>query len=198
MKTRKEIKFIIIKIKFKLILRIWETYGEDVHLAIKMGEAYIRGSQGEKNNLKDRTKTATCLKHYIGYSFPYNGLDRSVAYIPENLLREVFLPPFEAGLAAGSRTVMINSGEVNGLPGHANSFYINDILKGELKFDGFTVSDWEDIIRLYTRDKLAETPEDAVRIAVMAGVDMSMVPNDYSFFDHCVNLAKKILNSQRE
>jgi beta-glucosidase len=86
---------------------------------------------------------------------------------------------------------MINSGDVNGIPGHANSYYINDILKGELKFDGFTVSDWEDIIRLYTRDRLAATPEDAVRIAVMAGLDMSMVPFGYSFHDHCVSLAKK-------
>jgi beta-glucosidase len=86
---------------------------------------------------------------------------------------------------------MINSGDVNGVPGHANSFYINDILKGELKFDGFVVSDWEDIRRLHIRDGIASTPEEAVRIAVMAGLDMSMVPFSYSFYDHCVNLAKK-------
>ncbi len=75
------------------------------------------------------------------------------------------MPPFEAAVKAGSPTVMVNSGEVNGIPGHANSYYINDILKGELKFEGFVVSDWEDIKRLYTRDGLAESPEDAVRIA---------------------------------
>lgn len=90
-------------------------------------------------------------------------------------------------------SVMVNSANVNGIPGHANSYYLNDILKGELKFQGFAVSDWQDIIRLHTRDKVAETPEDAVRIAVMAGVDMSMVPNDFSFYDHCVNLTKKDL-----
>ena len=112
-------------------------------MASKIGEAYIKGNEGD--DLKNDTKVASCLKHYIGYSYPFNGLDRTVAYIPEILLREVFLPPFEAGVRAGSPTVMINSGDVNGIPGHANSFYINDILKGELKFGGFVVSDWEDI-----------------------------------------------------
>jgi beta-glucosidase len=97
----------------------------------------------------------------------------------------------KAAVKAGSPTVMINSGEVNGVPGHINSFYINDILKGELKFDGFVVSDWEDIVRLHIRDGIAETPEEAVRMSVMAGLDMSMVPFSYSFYGHCVNLAKK-------
>lgn len=85
-------------------------------------------------------------------------------------MREVFLPPFEAAVKAGSPIVMINSGDVNGIPGHANSYYINDILKGELKFEGFVVSDWDDVIRLYTRDGLAETPEEAVRIAGMSTI----------------------------
>ena len=76
------------------------------------------------------------------------------------------------------------------MPGHANSFYINTILKGEMKFDGFVVSDWEDIKRLYTRDKVAQSPEEAVRRAVLAGVDMSMVPQDYTFTDICVKLVK--------
>ena len=113
------------------------------------------------------------------------------------MLRDHYLPVFENGLKLGSPTVMINSGLVNGVPGHANYHLLTEILKQEMKFDGFTVSDWEDIIvrwkytlefvvhptqqidlvskRLHTRDKVAETPEDAVRIAVMAGVDMSMV-----------------------
>ena len=168
--------------------RLWETYGEDTYVAVKMGEAYIKSHQG--NDLKNRTNTATCMKHYIGYSLPFNGRDRTPALIPENILRETFLPPFEAAVQAGSPTVMINSGEVNGIPGHANGHYINDILKGELGFKGFAVSDWEDIKRLYWRDKVADSPKEAVRIAVMAGVDMSMVPFDYSFYDHCVDLAK--------
>lgn len=154
-----------------------------------MGSAYIKGHQG--NDLKNRSQAAVCLKHYIGYSYPFNGRDRTASWIPESLLRETFLPSFAKGVQMGAQTVMINSGDVNGIPGHANYRYLTEILKGELKFEGFTVSDWEDIIRLHTRDKVASTPEEAVRIAVMAGVDMSMVPLDYSFFNHCVSLSLK-------
>lgn len=154
-----------------------------------MGESYVLGHQG--TDLKNRTKAGVCLKHYMGYSMPFNGHDRTNALIPDTLLREKFLPPFANAIASGAQSVMINSGYVNGIPGHANKYFLTDILKGELGFKGFTVSDWMDIIRLHIRDRVAETEEEAVRIAVMAGVDMSMVPNDFSFFDHCVSLAKK-------
>jgi len=134
-----------------------------------MGKAYIRGHQGTKEtDLKSRTKAAACLKHYIGYSGPANGRDRSMAYIPDIILREFYLPTFANGVLAGVPTVMINSGSVNCIPGHANSHYINGILKGELKFDGLVVSDWEDIIRLHTRDRVAETPEQAVRLEMFS------------------------------
>ena len=169
--------------------RLYETFGEDVHLVSKMAETFVKSHQGP--NLKAKKIAANCLKHYVGYGYPFNGRDRSVAYIPEILLREKFLPPFESGVKAGALTVMINSAEVNGVPGHANYQYLTEILKGEWNFKGFTVSDWEDIKRLNYRDKIAESPEEAVYIAVMAGVDMSMVPLDFSFFDHCVNLTKK-------
>ena len=80
---------------------------------------------------------------------------------------------------------------MNGIPGHANSHYINDILKGELKFEGFVVSDWEDVNRLYVRDKVVESAEDAVKLAVMSGIDMSMVPYDFSFTDYCVKISQR-------
>ncbi len=112
------------------------------------------------------------------------------------------MPPFAAAVKAGAMTVMINSGEVNGIPGHANKKYINDILKGELGFEGFVVSDWEDIKRLGFRDHIAENISETVRISIMAGLDMSMVPGtgniqslaaddkDISdFHGSCVNLA---------
>ncbi|MBI4877000.1 MAG: glycoside hydrolase family 3 C-terminal domain-containing protein, partial [Acidobacteria bacterium] len=100
------------------------------------------------------------------------------------------LPMFEAGVKAGVPTVMVNSGEIGGIPGHANYHLLTEILKQEWKFQGFVVSDWEDIKRLHTRDRVAETPKQAVRMAVMAGVDMSMVPTDYSFFDLLVECIK--------
>ncbi len=169
--------------------RLWETFGEDVYLAQQMGMAYIKGAQG--NDISRPDKLATCLKHYVGYSFPFNGFDRTPAYMSERTLREYFLPPFEAGIKAGTKTIMVNSSEIDGIPGHANYHLLTEILRGELKFDGFVVSDWEDIKRLHTRDRVAETPEEAVKLAVMAGVDMSMVPYDFSFYEILLKLARE-------
>jgi beta-glucosidase len=168
--------------------RFWETYGEDVYLGTSMGEAYVKGHQG--TSYGDPTKAAACLKHYAGYSYPLNGQDRTPAWIDERTMREYFLPGFEACIRAGVPSVMVNSGEINGIPGHANHHLLTEVLKGEWEFKGFVVSDWEDIKRLHTRDRVAPTPKDAVRLSVMAGVDMSMVPFDYTFYDlliQCVN-----------
>lgn len=159
--------------------RLWETYGEDVHLASTMGSAFIKGHQGPDFSAND--KAPTCLKHFVGYSLPFNGKDRTPAMLGERTLREYFLPTFAAGIKAGSPTVMVNSSEVDGIPGHANYQYLTTILRGELGFKGFTVSDWEDIKRLYTRGKLAASEKEAVKMAVMAGVDMSMTPLDFNF-----------------
>ena len=168
--------------------RLWETYGEDVHLASMLGASYIKGHQGD--DFSASNKALTCLKHYVGYSFPINGKDRTPAWISERMLREYFLPTFEAGIKAGSPTIMVNSGEVDGIPGHANYHYLTTILREEMGFKGFTLSDWEDIKRLYTRDKLAASEKEAVKIAVMAGIDMSMVPMDFSFYDLLLELVK--------
>jgi len=161
--------------------RFWETYGEDVHLATEMGKAYIRGLQA--NDVGAKNKVAACLKHYAGYSLPFNGKDRTQAHISERMMRQYFLPTFEAGVKAGVPTVMVNSGEIDGIPGHANHHLLTDILKIEWGFRGFVVSDWNDVERLHTRDRVADSPKEAVRMAVMAGIDMSMVPMDFSFFD---------------
>jgi beta-glucosidase len=169
--------------------RLWETFGEDVHLASEMGAAYIRGAQGE--NIGDLNKLATCLKHFVGYSYPLNGQDRTPAWISERMLREYFLPTFEAGIRAGSPTIMVNSGEVDGIPTHSDHYLLTEVLRDELKFEGFVVSDWEDIIRLYERDRVADSPKEAVRLSVMAGVDMSMVPMDFSFYNLLLELVNE-------
>ena len=168
--------------------RFWETYGEDVYLATALGRNYIEGHQGADISMP--TKGATCLKHYVGYSYPLNGKDRTPAWISERTLREYFLPMFEAAVATGSPTVMVNSSEIDGIPGHANYHLLTEVLKGEMKFKGFVVSDWEDIRRLYTRDRVATSPKDAVHMAVMAGIDMSMVPLDFSFYDLLLECVK--------
>ncbi len=168
--------------------RFWETFGEDVHLTSEMGKAYIEGQQGD--DIGDPEKVTTCIKHYVGYSVPKSGQDRTPAWIPERMLREIFLPPFEAGVKAGSMTAMVNSAEINGIPAHSDYHLLTEILKGELGFKGLIVSDWEDIKRLHDRDKVAENAKEAVKMAVLAGLDMSMVPNDYSFYDHLLELAQ--------
>ncbi|MDD5460972.1 MAG: glycoside hydrolase family 3 N-terminal domain-containing protein [Methylococcales bacterium] len=168
--------------------RLWETYGEDVHLATVLGTSYIKGHQG--NDYSAINKALTCLKHYVGYSFPINGKDRTPAWIGERMLREYFLPTFEAGVKAGSPTIMVNSAEVDGIPGHANYHYLTTILRDEMGFKGFTVSDWADIKNLHKRDQLAATEKEAVKMAVMAGIDMSMVPFDFSFYQLLLELVK--------
>jgi beta-glucosidase len=169
--------------------RFWETFGEDPYLASVMGVAFVRGMEGSDVASPDRV--ATSLKHYVGYSFPLTGRDRTPAWIPENYLREYFLPPFAASITAGARTIMVNSAEINGVPGHINHHILTDILRDELGFKGFVVSDWEDIKKLVTIWRVAATEKEATRMAVMAGIDMSMVPHDYSFSDSLIALVKE-------
>ncbi|HKP71335.1 MAG TPA: glycoside hydrolase family 3 N-terminal domain-containing protein [Pyrinomonadaceae bacterium] len=169
--------------------RFWETFGEDPYLAQVMGVAFVRGLEGD--DVASPAHVASSLKHYMGYSFPLNGRDRTPAWIPENYLREYFLPTFAAAVKAGARTIMVNSAEINGVPGHANHHILTDILRGELGFKGFVVSDWEDIKKMVTQWKIAPDEREATRISVMAGIDMSMVPSDYSFADHLVALVKE-------
>jgi beta-glucosidase len=169
--------------------RFYETFGEDPYLAKVMGVAFVRGMEGSDVGSQDHV--ATSLKHYMGYSFSFNGRDRTPAWIPENYLREYFLPTFAAAVKAGAHTVMVNSAEINGVPGHINHHILTDILRDELGFKGFVVSDWEDIKKLVTVWHVAATEKEATRMAVMAGIDMSMVPLDYSFADHLIALVKE-------
>ena len=155
--------------------RFWETFGEDVKLVGDMGEAMVRGFQNGPANV------AATLKHYLGYSTPWSGQDRTPAYIPERQLREWFLPPFAQAVEAGAMTVMVNSGEMNGIPTHVNRFVLTDILRGELGFEGLVVTDWEDIKFLVKRHHVAATYKEAIRMAILAGIDMSMVPQDLEF-----------------
>src|SRR6267378_117062 len=169
--------------------RFYETFGEDPYLAKVMGVAFVRGLEGSDVASQDRV--ASSLKHYLGYSFPLTGRDRTPALIPENYLREYFLPTLAAAVKAGARTVMVNSAEINGIPGHINHHVWTDILRDELGFKGFVVSDWEDIKKLVSVWRVAATEKEATRMAIMAGIDMSMVPLDYSFADHLIALIKE-------
>lgn len=171
--------------------RLWETYGEDSYAAAQFGREYIWGLQGKDGNVARNDRVAACMKHYAGYSVPLSGHDRTPAWIPERIMRELFLPPFQAAVQAGVLTAMVNSGEVNGIPTHANDFLLKKVLRDEWGFEGLVVSDWADVVNLYKRDHVAESPKDAVRMAVEAGLDMSMVPFDYSFADYLLQLVQE-------
>jgi len=166
--------------------RVYETFGEDPYLDKTMGVSIITGYQG--NNVGDKFHVAACMKHYLGYSYPLSGKDRTPAWIPDRYMREYFLPPFAESVKAGARTIMINSGEINGVPLHASHYMLTDVLRGELHFDGIAVTDWRDIEYLHDRHHIAATQKDAVMIAVNAGIDMSMVPYEYSFYNYLIEL----------
>lgn len=169
--------------------RIYETFGEDPFLSGEMGKAMVKGFEGD--DVSHPEKVASCLKHFLGYGMPISGKDRTPAWIPENYLREYFLPSFEAAMEVGAKTIMINSGAINGTPVHANKHILTTILRDEMGFEGVAVTDWGDIKYLHNRYRVAATQKDAVRMAIEAGVDMSMVPDDLSFADHLLELVKE-------
>ncbi|MEZ4684835.1 MAG: glycoside hydrolase family 3 N-terminal domain-containing protein [Bacteroidia bacterium] len=169
--------------------RLYEGFGESPLLASHMGAAMVRGMQGE--SLEDPQRVAACLKHFVGYGAANSGKDRTPAYIPEHVLRQIHLPPFEAAIRAGAASIMVNSGDVNGIPVHASRWLLHDILRGELGFEGLVVTDWMDIQYLHTRHRVASSHREAVKMALLAGVDMSMVPEDLSFPAFVVDLVEK-------
>lgn len=169
--------------------RIVETFGSDALLTSRMAVAMVQGMQGEQ--LTGASTGIACLKHFVGYGQPYSGKDRSPALIPDRDLYQYYLPPFRAAIEAGAMTVMLNSGSVNGIPGHIDSALITGILKGEWGFEGFTISDWDDISKLVDVHRVATDYKDAVRQAVLAGMDMCMVPYDASFSQALLELVQE-------
>ena len=197
--------------------RFFETYGEDVFLAKSMTSACIRGYQGMEMSLRgpsfdphwnslditeslhlenyasqgiDPYHVSACMKHFLGYSYPLSGKDRTPAWISDRELREYFLPTFEKAIEEGALTVMINSGEINGTPVHINPDILTKLLRTELGFKGLAVTDWEDIYKLHTTHKVAASLREAVKLAINAGIDMSMTPNDYQFTELLIDLVK--------
>jgi beta-glucosidase len=164
--------------------RFYETFGEDPWLASLMGRGQVAGMQSSG-------RVAATLKHYLGYSNPRSGHDRTPAYMSAREVRESYLPPFAAAVRAGARAVMVNSGDIDGEPLHASRYWLTGVLRGELGFDGVIVSDWADITNLHTRHRVAPTLKDAVRMAVDAGIDISMTPLDYQFADDLVALVRE-------
>jgi beta-glucosidase len=158
-----------------------------------MGAAAIKAY--ESPSLQSGQAVASCMKHFLGYALPASGKDRTPTYISEIQMREYVLPPFKAAVEAGASTVMINPGEINGVPVHASYYYLTEVLREELGFEGVVVSDWEDVIRLHTRHKIASSPKEAVRMAVEAGLDMSASDLNLSIANSPLKISKVTLTS---
>jgi beta-glucosidase len=163
--------------------RIAESPGEDPYIAGIVGAAMVRGFQGAA--LRDPSSIASCVKHFAGYGAAEAGRDYNSAWIPEILLRDVYLPPFQASLAAGAVTVMTAFNTLNGVPATGNPFLLRRILRGEWKFDGMVVSDYEAVTEMVPHGYAADD-SDAAREALHAGVDMEMVSTAY--YDHLKSL----------
>ncbi len=173
--------------------RIWESFGEDAIVNARMVEAQIKGYQGDDPNHLGKYNVATSTKHYFAYGAPWSGKDRTPAYVSPQMLREKYFEPFKAAALAGTLTMMVNSGSINGVPVHASYEYLTKWLKEDLQWDGMLVTDWADINNLFTREKVAKDKKDAIRIAINAGIDMSMDP--YSV-DFCILLKQLVEEGQ--
>ena len=172
--------------------RQFETFGEDPLLVERFGVEMIKGYQGLDNNISNKYSVAACMKHFVGYHATISGKDRTPAYIPENVLTEFHIESFKKAIDAGAKTVMINSGLINGIPVHADYNLLINVLRNKLDFQGVILTDWEDIRKLHDRDKVAKSQKEAVKIAINAGIDMSMVPYEYEqFFNDLVQLVEE-------
>jgi beta-glucosidase len=169
--------------------RMYESFGEDPYLISQMSNAYVKGSQG--NDISDITKVTVCLKHFIGYGAGINGKDRASALIPENYLRQYYLPPFTEAINSGALTIMLSSNSVNGIPCHINKYYMTDILKEEMDFQGFVVSDFSDIDFLVEAHQVAHDKKEATKMAILAGLDVIMNPYNADVSDILVELVNE-------
>lgn len=152
--------------------RVGETFGEDPLVVSLMGAASVKGFQGDNGLEKDLV--LSCVKHFVGGSQPINGTNGAPADLSDRTLREVFFPPFEACVDAGALSFMMAHNELNGIPCHANSWLMQEVLRKEMDFKGFIVSDWMDIEHLYDLHQVATSNKDAFGQSVLAGMDMHM------------------------
>ena len=166
--------------------RIAESLGEDQVLTSVLGAAMVKGFQGK--SLNDSNSIASCIKHFCGYGATEGGRDYNTTIIPEQTLREVYLPSFKASVDAGAATLMVSFNEINGVPSSGNDFILRQVLRKEWNFDGMVVSDWGSVEEMITHGFCADR-KDAAMKAVNAGVEMEMVTGTY--VEHVENLIKE-------
>ena len=156
--------------------RVYESLGEDPFLAGRMCDALIGGMQFQGS-------VGACAKHFIGYGESSNGMDRTPANISDRSLLETHLPPFRKAIDRDVLAIMVNGGDVNGVPMPASKKLMTDLLRGEMGFKGVTMSDWEDVHRLVIRHRIAKTSKEAIERSFNAGLDMNMAVTDLQAVD---------------
>ena len=157
--------------------RVAESLGEAPVLAARLGAAMVRGFQGD--TLGGAGTVAACAKHFVGYGMVGGGRDYETVQVGENTLRNVHLRPFQAAVQAGCATVMAAFNDVDGVPMHAHSRLLREVLKDEWGFDGVVVADWDGVGQLVNQGVACDL-RDAAAQAITAGVDIDMVSGAYA------------------
>ncbi|ELR70569.1 Beta-glucosidase [Fulvivirga imtechensis AK7] len=156
--------------------RIAEGAGEDPFLGSEVAKARVRGFQ--EQSLTDPQTMAACVKHFAAYGAPDGGRDYNTVDMSERLLREMYLPPYKAGIDAGAATIMTSFNELNGIAASGSQFLLRDILRKEWGFKGMVVSDWQSVNEMVAHGNAANNAE-AAMMALKAGVDMDMMGDVY-------------------
>lgn len=168
--------------------RMWESFGEDWHVNAVMASQLTKGLQGDNPNHIGMENVAVCLKHYLAYGASVSGKDRTPSSVTYREMLEKYFQPFRACIEAGALSIMVNSGNNNGVPFHANHTLLTKWLKEGLNWDGMIVTDWADIDNLWKRDHVAANKKDAICMAINAGIDMSMDPYSTDFCTYLTQL----------
>ncbi len=166
--------------------RVDETFGEDAHLAGELGAAMVEGYQGEDNAAD--TSVMACAKHYIGYGEATGARDSYDTPITYRKVKDVFLPPFEKAVKAGCASIMTAYGSIDGTPCTSDKKLLKEILKTELGFDGFVVTDWQNVGHLVRDQHTAADEKEASRLALEGGNDMMM--NAPEFYEAILDLVR--------
>lgn len=166
--------------------RSYEGFGETPELSVSMSDAMVRGYQG--TNLSDNGNILACAKHYLGDGGTSGGDDQGNVIADEQTVRQLYLRGYISAINAGVKSVMISYNSISGLKMHGSKYWITDVLKTELGFKGFVVSDWQGI------DQLSGDYKTDIEISINAGIDMVMVPNNFKEF---IQYLKELVNENK-
>lgn len=156
--------------------RVSEGSGEDPYLAAKLSVAMVEGYQGD--DLSDSTTILACVKHFAAYGAPEAGRDYNTVDMSERMFRDRYLPVYQAAIDAGAATVMSSFNDFDGIPASGNKWLLKTVLRDELGFDGFVVSDYDAVHEMINHGVAADGA-DAARLALEAYLDMEMTSGDY-------------------